>query len=705
MQLNVFNGGQSSRLADYLIQPSEAVSLVNVDVSTGALEPVNTLASSPAAAVSAYPYYFEAESQWVSSSTQREYVEYQDKLYYTQAGAAPKVYYGGTEYQIGLTPPASAVSGTPTSAPEPPTNMRVAATPFGYVLANTTGGNLPDATALEYNYVVEDGSGNEVHSWLAFHETATTGGTNTVNAYVTAIPDGYTIKLYRKYSGAYHLVGTFSGISTPIVDSAYDISAAATTSYTGFGAILAYYTYQYQAIAIDGSGRQSEDITASVTTGNSLYGYFITIDVEAAGTVKIYRFFGNYHREVATTDAIYDISSSTEKPEYYALDGFYFYATTFYSTSTGLESEPSPLNADPGFQVYQGKVDLSGIQVSSDSRVDKVKIYRTGGTSAEFQLVAEINNGTTTYEDTTAERDLGVEILASEDYDTPPSGLRYLTQAYEIMFGAVEDKLYFSEVGLPQYWPAANFIDFDQPITGIGEAANGVLVFTKYKTFIVTGTSPSTLVKYLVSGDQGCVDNRSLVQYKGSVIWASTDGLCLSDGGVPLVVTKSFLGKLVLAPRQAVVYDEVYYLHQQSGNILAFDLRYGASKFYYLNVGTESLVKAQDTLYGYVDGSLYAMFGGADKASFSYTSPRFVGSGYSNTKAYKDFYMRSEGAISISIFIDNELIFNKSFTRTGTHDIIIPQNLQRGYSIQFTIAGTGSVKELEWKELERQNGR
>ena len=75
-------------------------------------------------------------------------------------------------------------------------------------------------------------------------------------------------------------------------------------------------------------------------------------------------------------------------------------------------------------------------------------------------------------------------------------------------------------------------------------------------------------------------------------------------------------------------------------------------------------------------------------------------------KAYNNIYIRSEGNLTIEMFINDVSVATKVLSGAlATHDITMPQEKQRGYSFQFTITGTGKLHEIEYKAVERKNGR
>ena len=59
--------------------------------------------------------------------------------------------------------------------------------------------------------------------------------------------------------------------------------------------------------------------------------------------------------------------------------------------------------------------------------------------------------------------------------------------------------------------------------------------------------------------------------------------------------------------------------------------------------------------------------------------------------------------IILNIILDDEVVATFNLTSKGTHQLQVPQNLQRGYSIQFDIEGTGTIDEIEYEASPRYN--
>ena len=89
MKLQVFNGGQSSRMRPQFIQASEGVEYENLDYDLGSLAPVMMPKETPIS-VKKYHQWFNAGSQWIDSDTPRDYVEFQKTMFWTDRVNPPQ---------------------------------------------------------------------------------------------------------------------------------------------------------------------------------------------------------------------------------------------------------------------------------------------------------------------------------------------------------------------------------------------------------------------------------------------------------------------------------------------------------------------------------------------------------------------------------------------------------------------------------------
>lgn len=422
------------------------------------------------------------------------------------------------------------------------------------------------------------------------------------------------------------------------------------------------------------------------------------------GGIEVYRLYEGTYRYVGTmltdtdtvVDSVGDISANKELDEdkFFPLQGTYQYLMTYYNSATGVESGPSPLTEDLDF-TDGGLLTFSNLPVSSDPQTDKKRIYRIGGNLTTFTLIEELDNATTGYLDDTKDSELVGTLLASTIAAQAPAGLAYLTEAYAMLFGAEGAKLRFTPIGQPESWPETYFLQFDADITGIAAVANGVLVFSKFQTYLVTGTGPTSLSQQLLTSDQGCIAFESVQVIGGAALWASTDGICSSSGNNVKVISKDALGKIALSPVDSVVFDEAYYLLEANGSILSFDFAYG-QVFKRLSLGVGSLAIANDKLYGINSGELHQVYGSDTPTVLKYLSPRFIEGSVTMQKTYKKVHIYHEGDIMISIWINNILVQEKQLTGTDASELQVPSSLQRGFFVQVGLEGPGTVHEIEY---------
>ena len=633
MKLQQFNGGVNSRLAPQLLQLNQGVVFDNLDIAKGSLSPLKDKAST-GPATEKYAVFFDAEQAWYSSSVETDYLEFQGNLYWTD-GIQPKKRVNGVTNNLGIARPAAA----PTVA------AQFLVTPIQeFAVSSDASGNLP-FTDLQYLIV------------------------NQKNG-VKAAPFNYTV------------------YTSKTVISRAD-GELLTLSSSGF----------YASIPFRGG-----TITTAPGTGRRII--FEQFRGEIGDKCTIYRKYNNKWYEVdeifalshTVVDDVEDISANAELDldEFSAFNGTYQYLYTYYNNNDGTESAPSPLSTE--LKLDSGEVFLSNMSVSSDPQVTHKRIYRVGANLTEFTLVAQISNITESYVDGLKDSEVLGDLLESDNYYEAPTNLRYLSESYAMLFGAVGSTLRFTPVGKPNAWPPEYSIEFDSTITGLGPVANGLLVMTKFSTFIVTGTGPLSLAQQPLRGDQGCLDFKSVQQVtQGMLCWASADGLCVSSGNNVTVITKDAFNKLSLNVAASAVVDEVYYCLQTDGTAIVWDFRFG-TLFYTLSLGVESLAVANSEVYGWSAGSQLQLFASDSNLTFSYISPRLTEGSLTKPKTYKKVYFSFEGAIIINVLINDKVVVaNKQLTGSGVEEVLVPQNEQRGYYIQFQISGTGEVNEIEYE--------
>lgn len=431
------------------------------------------------------------------------------------------------------------------------------------------------------------------------------------------------------------------------------------------------------------------EITAAFPTGDGLVYYSKLGD-------KFYEFYRGVKTVVEYPAKVNLILADTWVAG--GLNGTYQYGYTYYNEDDGTESQLSPVSVEA--VPVNDSVTLSNLIPSSDSQVTHYKIYRVGENLLKFTFIKQLAITETSYIDTVEDSLITGKTFTAYLNGSPITGLKYLRHSYGLFVGAVDSKFYFTrDIGNPNYWPETYYIDFYTTITGIGVSADGIIVFTKYKAYVISGTSASTFVKYQLSGDQGCLNHDTIAELGGNLLFVSTDGICIQTRGGVNVISKLLLGKIELSTINAVIYDEVYYIQLTDGRILAYDFRYEPSIKYY-NFNTNYLVVAKDTLYGRKnDNLLHTLFTGS-ATSYTYKTGELTDGLASDRKEYNTIYFYSTGINTVEIFLDNVSVGTKVLNE-GFTEYSISQATSRGSKIQFEFTGTGTVNEIDYTPVGR----
>lgn len=380
------------------------------------------------------------------------------------------------------------------------------------------------------------------------------------------------------------------------------------------------------------------------------------------------------------------------------------YCYTYYNSADGTESAPSEYSAE--LIIVDQNVTITAITPSTDPQVTNTKLYRIGDTKTEMSLVATLAKSATSYTDTLTDVNLPADVLSSFNAGIAPTGLKFLTLHATMFFGVVQDKLYYSDVAYPNNWSPFFFIDFEATIMGIGSTQNGLLVFTKDKTYIITGDSPMSLSKILLHGSQGCLSHKTIKYVDNDLLWLSRDGVCSSNGSSVKVVTMDKLGILNLDPIVAEIWNREYYLFHETG-VLVIDYRFDSAVFKELSIiAIGAWYSSQfDKLYWVdVNGELFSLYTGTTIVPYHWKSGKLTEGSLSQVKLYNNFYIYTEGANQLKIFIDGDQVASHELV-AGFSDITVPIGTQQGYYLELEATGTGKILEIEYKVEGRRNGR
>lgn len=829
MKISDFSGGLSTRLDPTLINQNEATLFTNVDNAKGNLTSIKDF-SQLVPEQSIERWFYKFKNKWYSSVNDREYLEYQDKLYFTEKANRPSKIVNDVQKLVGIDAPTQKLTTVVNpvgslSGPSmilPPGNAKDVAISPGGDHAVVTSDTAPYITI----YKIELGRLVKIDDPASLPAGTVTGAAySTSGAYlaisITASPyviiykrsgDVYTkltdpvalpagtsngvawssdetyltvahavspyITIYKRAGDVFTKLANPAslpaGVGNAVVfssDTTYMAVAHVTTPFvTIYKRAADVFTKLANPASLPAGDGLSIDfsldgtyLTIGLTTSPYLATYSRAVDVftklpdfanAPAGPANGVAFSNNYnylavahnttpfvtyYKRLGSTftklsnpgivpagnaiglawtpDDLYVAVAHTTTPfisvykrtndvfSQYNAPTVLQYVYTYYDSTEGVESAPSPISDE--LTITDGtSVDLSGFITSSNESVDKIRLYRVGANATDFTLIVELTASTTTYNDNIPTVNAIGTLLDTYNNQAPLSGLRYLIEAYGMLFAALGNKLYYTIPGQPDYWPSLNFIQFPNDITGIVAIADGIIVFTLKEAHIVTGTGSDTFRRIIFNPEHGCINHNSIKYVKNTLLWASADGICALNGNTVIVITKDKLDRITFDLISAASFNEQYYLILNDGTVFILDVRFNPcfKNYEYLENQVYNLGVFDNILYGVVTGKLVTIDTGT-YIDFYYESPCYTEGEATNRKLYNVVYVNANGRFIFDTYIDGVQVSSQELIGKDTFEVKIPQELQAGYDIQFKIQGSGVIREIEYKVQGRDNGR
>lgn len=169
------------------------------------------------------------------------------------------------------------------------------------------------------------------------------------------------------------------------------------------------------------------------------------------------------------------------------------------------------------------------------------RLYRTSGTTAQFQLVAEGITGST-YSDTLLDDQILGDELISADWTLPPVNLLGLcVHPSGALVGFAGNELCFSEPFQIHAWPESYRLRTDYPIRAVAVYGSNVAVATSGTPYVAYGSEPGQFALQSYNGAYPCLSRRSMVSTLIGAVYASPDGLVqLSDNGAEVITANLY---------------------------------------------------------------------------------------------------------------------------------------------------------------------
>jgi hypothetical protein len=349
---------------------------------------------------------------------------------------------------------------------------------------------------------------------------------------------------------------------------------------------------------------------------------------------------------------------------------------------------------------------------SGNYTIAKRRIYRTD-LNGVFRFVKDVS-GTASGTTTEAVKDslLGEEIESTDNLAPPddvtadhPDGpmLGITSMPNGITAGFSGNTLLFSEAYLPHSFPIRNQLTSKDDIVGIASIASGLLIVTKGKPLMASGTDPSAMAIVEIDANLPCTNKRSLVDMGEYAIYASPDGLVLaSNSGINLIteqiLTRDQWQSYYPSNIEAYEYEGKYIAFTWDGTNASskqgflFDPRGQKNAFvkldFYATAGFND--RENDELYLVIGGVLKKFARGTSNRTYTWKSKEF----YTNrpispgvAKVSADSY----SSLTFKLFADGSL----KHTQTVTNSEIF--RLPGGYrakAFEIQLEGIDVVNEV-----------
>lgn len=211
------------------------------------------------------------------------------------------------------------------------------------------------------------------------------------------------------------------------------------------------------------------------------------------------------------------------------------YCYTLIQTLEGgrIQQESAPSPPSDIIDVLDGDgVRIFGFDIPNPpgSNITHIRIYRTlsGYQTSEFHFLVELELPVDEYIDTTLDKDLSSEVLQTTTWDSIPDDAKGLIVTNNGIYAAFRgNELLISEPFVYYAFPEDYRLTVEDQIVALGHTDNTIIVLTKGRPYLVSGTEPSQMQLTHLPIEQSCRAALSLGFLPGGVIYASPDGLML----------------------------------------------------------------------------------------------------------------------------------------------------------------------------------
>lgn len=214
------------------------------------------------------------------------------------------------------------------------------------------------------------------------------------------------------------------------------------------------------------------------------------------------------------------------------INGVYDYVYTYYNSTFGIESGPSPISDEIEVTLDQA-VNLSSLVTTTDNQVDKIRVYRRKvsiGQTLHFH-VEDIDISNTTYQDVISDISVSQLIIAPEVNGDPPIATTVEEHKDRMWYG-VGNLLYYSELGRPDIVHVESFLQVGGAgdITALVSFLDNLVIFKENSIWLLTGDAIESFELIVVVPDNGAFNHRCALEVDNVVFHMSHKGLYVFNG-------------------------------------------------------------------------------------------------------------------------------------------------------------------------------
>jgi len=386
-------------------------------------------------------------------------------------------------------------------------------------------------------------------------------------------------------------------------------------------------------------------------------------------------------------------------------DTFTYFITT--TRNIGGYTDESGPSSTAEITVTSQKVRITRPSIS-DTTVQTWNIYRMSLATGEYQFVASVSRGTTTYTDNIEDADLGAspttwytsdqgnDIIVDKPLTTfdgmisePHAGMLFFWKG---------STLYWTEPGYPDYCPDVYNMNFPADIKACFSYAGALAVLTAKGPFRVDGTHPELLTQSKVLGKEPCIGTAACTTPKG-IGYLSDSGLVLFNLFETTVVSDGqfteqwFKDNIDASTAFMVDNDGKTYLFH-SGGVLVADSTGETLRFTTLDIiATAACVREDEGEVYYIDTSgVQKLHGGAGLLTWAWIS------GYIHNKegietVWGNIEFTGSGSVTAAVYLDETLVITKLLGWDMVRGRIVGLNVTGKY-LDVRLSGTGEVHSI-----------